>query len=82
MVKDEAIPVKCVFCGGEARIIHFDRNMYYCVCSNPSCKKHDKFAYLGRTEGNAIEQWNFMNRNYAGRKRNKDAGGNIQSTDA
>lgn len=70
---DEKIPLDCIFCGGKARVIHFDRNMYYVVCSNPNCKKHDKFSYLGRTEVNAIEQWNFSNRAYQGRKGKKDA---------
>ena len=59
---DEKIPNDCIFCGSKARIIHFDRNMWYIQCSNPDCKKHDKYAYLGNTKDNAVEQWNFMNR--------------------
>lgn len=63
MTNDKAIPVNCVFCGSKACVVHFDRNMYYTSCSNPECKKHDKYAYLGNTENNSVEQWNFINRN-------------------
>lgn len=62
MTNDKAVPVNCVFCGSEARVVHFDRNMYYTSCSNPNCKKHDKYAFLGNTENNSVEQWNFTNR--------------------
>lgn len=61
-MNNETIPVKCVFCGGEANIIHFDRNMWYVQCANPECKKHDKYAYLGSTKNSAVDQWNFINR--------------------
>lgn len=70
-MNDEKIPNNCVFCGGKARIIHFDDNMWYVQCANPSCKKHDKYAYLGNTRNNAIEQWNFANREASFRKYNK-----------
>lgn len=53
---------KCVFCKAEPKVIHFDTNMYYVHCSNPECKKHDKYAYLGYTAKSALEQWDFMNR--------------------
>lgn len=59
---DESKPVVCIFCGSEARIIHFDRNMWYIQCSNPDCKKHDKYAYLGSTKNASIDAWNFNNR--------------------
>lgn len=70
---DEEVPVGCIFCGGEAKVIHFDRNMWYVVCSNSCCKKHDHYAYLGSTKNNSIEQWNFANRPFQGRKGKKDA---------
>ena len=68
----EEVANKCVFCGGEARIIHFDKNMWYVQCSNPSCKKHDKFSYLGSCRNNAVDQWNFSNREASFRKSNKE----------
>lgn len=64
----EEIANKCIFCGSEAKIVHFDRNMWYVQCSNHECKKHDKFAFLGNTRNNAIEQWNFSNREGSFRK--------------
>jgi hypothetical protein len=63
MNKDEKVPVNCIFCGSEAVIVHFDRNMWYVHCSSPFCKKHDKYAYLGSTKDSSIEQWNYINRN-------------------
>ena len=53
---------KCVFCGAEPVIHHYGKDMYYVYCSNPNCKKHEKYAYLGRTPKAAIDQWCFMNR--------------------
>lgn len=55
-------PVNCVFCGAEAKVIHFDENMWYVQCSNIACNKHDKYAYLGSFRGAAVEQWNYINR--------------------
>lgn len=53
---------RCVFCNSVPHVIHYDADMYYVVCSNPECIKHDRFAYLGRTESAAIDSWNFINR--------------------
>ena len=77
---DEKTPYNCVFCGSKAHIIHFDRNMWYVVCTNPSCNKHDKYAYLGLTKNTAIEQWNFINRpmnRTSTKKRKKDEDDNL-----
>ena len=67
---NEKVANDCIFCGGKARIIHFDDNMWYIQCSNISCKKHDKYAYLGCTKGIAIERWNYINRSTIQRKKN------------
>mgnify|MGYP003313492985 CR=1 FL=1 len=80
MNNDEKVPFNCVFCGSKAKIIHFDRSMWYVQCTNPFCRKHDKYAYLGSTKNGAIEQWNFINRelNRNGTKKKKDdKSGNI-----
>lgn len=72
---------KCVFCGSLPNVIHYDKDMYYVVCSNPECIKHDRFAYLGRTEATAIESWNFinrpMNRTPSPKKKKNDENNNI-----
>ena len=60
--KTEKVPFNCVFCGSKAHITHYDDCMWYVHCSNPECKKHDKYAYLGSSKNNAIDQWNFINR--------------------
>lgn len=77
---NEKEPFNCVFCGSKAKIIHFDRSMWYIQCSNSACKKHDKYAYLGSTRDCAVDQWNFINRtlNRSGTKKKKDdKSGNI-----
>lgn len=53
---------KCVFCGSDAILDHYGENLYYIYCSNERCCKVDKYACLGSTEKNAVEQWNFINR--------------------
>ena len=78
---NEKIPVDCIFCGSKARVVHYDSNLYYCMCSNTNCKKTDKFGCMGRTANNAIDQWNFinrpMNRTPSPKKKKKDEGNNI-----
>ena len=82
MNNDEKIANKCVFCGSDATIIHFDRNMWYVQCSNSGCKKHDKYAYLGSTKNLAIDAWNFINRQLnrtsTKKKKKDDESGNLQ----
>lgn len=70
-MKEEVKPNRCVFCGNEARVIHFDDNMWYVVCSSQICRKHDRYAYLGNTKNNAVDQWNFSNREGSFRKSSK-----------
>lgn len=70
-MNNEKEPFNCVFCGSKAKIIHFDRSMWYVQCTNSFCKKHDKYAYLGSTKDCAIEQWNFINRKNLTRTNNK-----------
>lgn len=74
-MKNEEVAYNCVFCGAEAKTVRFESNMYYTVCSNTECKKHDKYAYLGSTKSFSIEAWNYMNRpinRVSTKKRKKD----------
>lgn len=62
MKEKEQIICKCVYCGAEPKIIHYDSDMWYVECSNQECHKHLKYAYLGLRRELAIEQWNYVNR--------------------
>lgn len=63
---------RCIFCGREAKVIHYDSNMWYYRCSNPECKKHDKYGCLGSTQALAEKQWDIANRKGSFRKSCKD----------
>ena len=53
---------KCVFCGSKAKIIHYEADLWYVECSNKTCDKHPRYAYMGFRRYAAIEQWNWANR--------------------
>ena len=53
---------KCVYCGSEPVVIHYDSDMWYVECSNPNCTKHGKYAIFGFREKIAIDQWEYLNR--------------------
>lgn len=53
---------KCIFCGAEPKVIHYDTNMWYVECSNRACQKHGKYEYLGMSEKVALERWEYKNR--------------------
>jgi len=76
---NEKIPLDCIFCGGKARVVHYDSNLYYVYCSNTNCKKTDRFGCMGRTANNAIDQWNELMRPIArtGNKKKKDESNNL-----
>lgn len=67
----------CVFCGARPIPYHYEENMWYVLCGNKNCSKHDKYAYLGTNLSRAIEQWNYINRKNILRKRPKDEDNNI-----
>ena len=52
----------CVFCGARPIPYHYEDNMWYVLCGNKACNRHDKYAYLGTNLKNAVEQWNYINR--------------------
>lgn len=59
LLKDAAC---CVKCGSRPVAVHYDYDMWYVVCSNNQCKKHDKYTFLGCGKDIAVKSWNDSNR--------------------
>ena len=47
----------CVGCGCKPVIYQYDYNIWYVQCSNPHCRKFDKYEFLGSSRTAAIHQW-------------------------